>query len=131
MSETTKRRTSLNDATLADHVAGIEHVGLWPGRTVGDFTQARRERALAEAWERENRDRPTLAMLLARQIGNPLCVAMPEWEITYDPTQRDAHVAATVLQWLGSNVGFCMLERALADAGYRIIATTPPAAPPE
>lgn len=33
---------------------------------------------------------------------------------------RDAEVAATVVQWLGSEVGFAFLRQALAEAGYAV-----------
>ena len=37
-----------------------------------------------------------------------------------DRVERDRIVAATVIQWLGSNVGFGFLEEALRKCGYRI-----------
>ena len=36
-------------------------------------------------------------------------------------TQGMATDAATIIQWLGSNVGFCFLELALDRAGLKIV----------
>jgi len=35
-------------------------------------------------------------------------------------TQRDAEVAATVVQWLGTAVGYSFLSRCLEEAGFKI-----------
>lgn len=37
--------------------------------------------------------------------------------------KRDAFVAATVIQWLGTNCGFSFLRECLAKAGYSIVST--------
>jgi len=34
---------------------------------------------------------------------------------------RDRLITATVIQWLGTNVGFCWLREALNNAGYDIV----------
>jgi hypothetical protein len=36
------------------------------------------------------------------------------------PTERDRIVAATVIQWLGTNCGMCFLGNALERCGYKI-----------
>ena len=36
-------------------------------------------------------------------------------------THRDRLVAATVIQWLGTTIGFCFLQEALKKAGYKIV----------
>lgn len=36
-------------------------------------------------------------------------------------TNRDRVIAATVIQWLGSNVGFSFLQKALNMCGYKIV----------
>lgn len=38
---------------------------------------------------------------------------------------REAAIVATVVQWLGTNVGWCFLERALAMCGKRIVDVEP------
>lgn len=35
-------------------------------------------------------------------------------------TKRDREIVATVIQWLGSNIGFNFLEETLKEAGYKI-----------
>jgi hypothetical protein len=64
------------------------------------------EVAFSEAWEKENERGNVLAYLLqcGSQNGRPP-----------DPSERDASVAATVVQWLGSPVGRQFLE----DLGYK------------
>ena len=36
-------------------------------------------------------------------------------------SHREATIAATLIQWLGTNVGFCFLESALKRCGYKIV----------
>ena len=55
-----------------------------------------REVAFARQWQQENdettkRDPPLMCLVR-------------------DPTDRDAQVAATIIQWLGSNAGMCFLR---------------------
>ena len=35
-------------------------------------------------------------------------------------TNRDKYVVATVIQWLGTNVGWCFLEECLKECGYTL-----------
>lgn len=56
-----------------------------------------REISYAKAWAEENRVCETLQHLI------PEC------------SDRDAQVAATVIQWLGSNVGNCFLSKVIAE----------------
>lgn len=37
-----------------------------------------------------------------------------------DLTDRDEAIAATVIQWLGSNIGMCFLAETLKDLGYEL-----------
>lgn len=39
-------------------------------------------------------------------------------------TKRDSEVASTIIQWLGSNVGFCFLEQVLRSLGYKLVKDT-------
>lgn len=85
---------------------GINHSRL---STPCNFKDTQRERALAAAWQATNKPRvgqgvdPILQQLFA------------------DPTQRDAEVAATIVQWLGTKVGFLFLEDALKSVGLTIL----------
>jgi uncharacterized membrane protein len=66
------------------------------------------ERAFARVWMDE---RPVLRHILApRGSGSVHFVE-----------KREAEVAATVIQWLGTNVGFGFLRRALEECGYEVV----------
>jgi hypothetical protein len=39
----------------------------------------------------------------------------------YEITKNDRVIVATVIQWLGTNIGFSFLERALKRCGYEIV----------
>ena len=86
-----------------------------------------REKAFAEEWEHENeRDDKfavdhgfgTLQNLFTEghkyDIRNPL-----KWVI--EITEHDRFVVATVIQWLGSNVGMSFLHSVLKKCGYKIV----------
>lgn len=80
-----------------------------------------REEAFARIWEKENEPRaqgPCLAWLLhAKPCENSIF-----GEATDRPlTQEEVTVSATVIQWLGSNVGWCFLGEALRECGYEIV----------
>ena len=80
----------------------IRHHGHWRNR----FKDNPEERRFADAWRHENTT--TLhSPLLAQLMGDGR-------EPATDISQRDATVAATVIQWLGSPVGRCFL----LDLGY-------------
>lgn len=81
------------------------------------------ERIFAEAWRHENvRDRYTaggiLQQLFMRQEeGFVSWFRRPRLVIN----ARDAMVAATVIQWLGTNVGYGFLTKCLERAGLKIV----------
>lgn len=86
-----------------------------------------REKAFAEEWEHENErdDRyavdhgyGTLQNLFMEghkyDLMNPLkCITKI--------TKRDKYIVATVIQWLGSNVGMSFLHSTLRKCGYKIV----------
>jgi hypothetical protein len=91
----------------------LEHVGFEPQRVVWESSPMDRlERVLAFRWMEEN--------------------GLQEWctldRLVYSPsdgshtgaTQRDARVAATVIQWLGTAVGYSFLKKCLEEAGFEI-----------
>lgn len=67
-----------------------------------------REAALAKAWEAANEHRP-LGLSPVMEHLLPGC------------TQAQASAAATVVQWLGSEVGFDFLRRTLKAVGYDVV----------
>jgi hypothetical protein len=88
----------------------LQHQGFSHARILRNdgMDDTHRERSLAEAWEAQNP--PT------GQVGvQPVLAALIP-----DVTARDAQVAATVIQWLGSGVGFDFLSEALESAGYKV-----------
>lgn len=66
-----------------------------------------REVAFAKRWEYENDHRGGAEPIMQGLI--------PDW------TPRDAEVAATLIQWLGSNVGFSFVEESLRCCGYLVV----------
>lgn len=84
--------------------------------------QSDREKAFARLWRNDNKKKSwfnsgfgTLQDLFF-YTGNifqyyPLLII----------TNRDRVIAATVIQWLGSNVGFSFLQKALNMCGYKIV----------
>lgn len=100
-----------------------EHVGIFKRRVFESTGE--REKAFAEQWEKEN-DQWHVLDLLLRADRPPNASPMSGFDdrpyhFGEPPTQRDATVAATVIQWLGSSVGRCFLEDSLARVGYRIV----------
>ena len=77
----------------------------WQGDPLGN-----REKILADMWEREN---DPVAMRGTNGGWGILSALLRE-----HPTQRDAFVAATIIQWLGTNVGFCFLVKMIEAMGY-------------
>ena len=74
------------------------------------------EQAFADLWEKENEEHPgrnygfgTLQDLMVRSTGG----SMYNMRVPFWITQRERVIAATVIQWLGTNCGFCFLCNAL------------------
>lgn len=81
-----------------------------------------REVAFAERWKKEQSGGSVLAYLLIRtEGGDPLNPFSGKTVQLAPYDQQSATVAATVIQWLGSNVGFSFLEEALSDCGFKIV----------
>ena len=76
------------------------------------------ERALAEEWVKENRERSILQLLFTQDVQLSSVWWVPERVRCI--TARDAEIVATVIQWLGSNVGTCFLQRAWHHAGWEL-----------
>ncbi len=86
-----------------------------------------RERAFAEEWADDGEG--VLSILLDvtnggwRQINEPGAPSLGLSDLLKNPgpNERDRVVAATVVQWLGTNVGFSFLVAALLHARYKIV----------
>jgi len=82
-----------------------------------------REKAFYEEWKKENEDnitgwgRGTLQELFS--IPDPKYLAMSQgWRLRI--TLRERFIVATVMRWLGSNVGWCFLETVFKKCGYEL-----------
>ena len=72
-----------------------------------------REMAFLRAWQEQQKLSHTLQWLL--------CVSSDQQDQERDLTQVEAHCAATLMQWLGSPVGFSFLEDALKRCGMKAV----------
>jgi len=89
--------------------AKIKHEGRWHDRTEHANP---REKAFSDQWQHENKNYELLRVLLkGNGTLDPIQMLAPI-------TQVEATNAATVIQWLGSNVGFDFLRLSLERCGY-------------
>jgi hypothetical protein len=86
----------------------LEHVGYFADRVV--WPDARLERILAFNWVQWHQERPSLFAGIASGSDEP----------DGPVTQRDARVAASVVQWLGTAVGYAFLSESLRKAGFKV-----------
>lgn len=105
---------------------GNNNQGIFLERTLGDYPQAKRERLFMEQWQHENDVTEKLATNFGFGILQDLLIAkgrVGTFErravIRITPTHR--FVVATVIQWLGSNVGFSFLQNCLEKCGYDLV----------
>lgn len=96
----------------------MEHSGFFAERLAHESGEA--ERAFADRWKYYNEHFHVLQHLTQREKGSPFAGAF-RFEPIIELTPRDAAVAATVVQWLGSNVGQGFLAEACALFGAKII----------
>ena len=88
-----------------------------------------REVAFVEQWQCEHGHdtepphRDLLDELLQVPISLPAVIRKPGTALhpIGPATERDRIVAATVVQWLGSNCGMSFLREALRRCGYRVV----------
>ena len=94
----------INDSKL------LEHVGYESQRVVfASSGMDLLERVLAFRWMERNNDTWCILDRLVCTDDNPR-----------GATQRDAEVAATVIQWLGTAVGYSFMRSCLEEAGFKI-----------
>jgi len=85
-----------------------------PTRRFDGSHSSERENAFHKEWWMENESR------FGKSISTLL---FNSWGIT-SPTTREVAIVASLITWLGTNVGFCFVERALKRCGYKIIKDT-------
>jgi hypothetical protein len=91
----------------------IKHVGLHAYRLKEPLRYSLRERAFVETWIEENTRVPWVnygtalleAMLVPREIIDKQKDHFFDGTPVHELTQREAEIAATVIQWLGTNNG--------------------------
>jgi hypothetical protein len=79
-----------------------------PSRRNDGSHSGKRESAFFEQWLHEQSEESSMS----RQL-------FESWGIQ-DETVREVAIMASLIQWLGTNVGFAFLESALKRCGYRI-----------
>ncbi len=81
--------------------------GFRPERTIFDPLEAN----LANEWFERMTNDPEMLNKILFDPSHP----------NRTPTKREAQIAATIFQWLGTNVGHAFLTSALDKAGYKIV----------
>ena len=83
-----------------------------------------REKIFYKQWKRENVKRVWINQ--GQGILQNLFHIQPQkwyhaygWKVIIN--KRDRYIVATVMQWLGTNCGWCWLEETLRKCGYRIV----------
>lgn len=112
---------------------GLVHRGFFHERTHYDqsYRNNRRETVFAQAWEDENSEAGRTARISSHGLLNSLMTketiqrtgnsGYPRLERVGSYDENAAAVAATVVQWLGTNVGFDFLVQTLDKAGYDVV----------
>lgn len=106
-----------NDRQMKITAAGIVDEGYQFERTKTDEL----EKAFSDAWKKENRYRPGINfgegllqdLFMQRTKFTDYC------HLRINPVHR--YIAATVIQWLGTNCGFAFLQEVLEKKGYKIV----------
>lgn len=96
------------------------------GSPVEGCAYVNREMEFARLWEQEHAPRNGRADLSQELMRRPAKRGEqrdPLWNrgpVAWVLTRRDRIILATIVQWLGSNIGFDFLRRALRECGYDI-----------
>lgn len=84
-----------------------------------------REKAFRDRWLKENEPiayinhGQGILQDLFIEAETPLSMFSKRYVEYIQP--RDRYIVATIIQWLGSNIGWCFLEETLKDCGYKIV----------
>ena len=100
--------------------AGSEDKGFCHDRV--NWTHGNIEKAFYEHWKKENT--PVRGINSGNGVLQGLLTvhngSFYSTTIVTKVTKRDRFIVATVMQWVGTNVGFCFLRETLRDCGYTI-----------
>lgn len=80
-----------------------------------------RERAFSEKWMELNKQYPSWRDDILQQIFNRSSDTFRVQRARLRVTARERFIVATVIQWLGTNVGFAWLQDVLELIGYKIV----------
>lgn len=102
-----KRRIKLND------------IGAFSKRC--DFNPL--EKAFADEWRKHNDKKYSRGINFGYGILQDLFISgsIFSYRAKTIINKRDRYIVATVIQWLGSNIGRCFIEDCLKKAGYKIV----------
>ncbi len=85
------------------------------------------ENAFSSHWQKENKNKTNinsghgiLQDLFIEKKGHPFNI-MNETFCFVKISNKERLIVATIIQWLGTNCGFCFLQEALSKAGYKIV----------
>lgn len=82
-----------------------------------------REKIFYKQWKKENRPLAHINQGWGC-LQNLFSIRPKKWYHTYGwkliINKRDRYIVATVMQWLGTNCGWCWLEETLRKCGYRL-----------
>lgn len=106
---------------------GASHKGYRHERMKWDDND--RERAFYQHWRKENKHRSWINFgqgILQDLFAIPAKSGhwwkrIEGWNIVIN--KRDQYIVATVIQWLGTNCGWCFLNEVLNKCGYEIVKT--------
>lgn len=94
------------------HNLGVKNRGCFYERTeFGDL-----EKSFADHWEAENKPNPSYHDGILQTL-----FFRSQWRVEHIVTPMERYVAATAIQWLGTNCGFAFLQQCLKAVGLRIV----------
>lgn len=107
---------------------GIEQIVKLGRRNIGDRYERTkydiREKSFADLWHEENKKKRYINFgqgLLQDLFIKTKDDMMQSKFVEVIITPRERFIVATVIQWLGTNCGWCFLSEVLDKAGYKIV----------
>ena len=115
-----KRKIYLDYDELEEITSGViienleqYNVGLFLERT--KFNDI--EKAFSDEWEKENK----ILIHMNQGRGTLQNLMYEDGKALFHITKNDRVIVATIIQWLGTNIGFSFLESALRRCGFKIV----------
>lgn len=95
----------------------LVHRGIYHDRTLIKDEIGKREKAFANSWVEENK---TQRYHMFGPVCSRLEMLMVKDDRLIPVSQETATAVATIIQWLGTNIGRAFLDGALKKFGYHI-----------